>query len=229
LRRGARRETTQVQIGPRLVGLAAKNAILIVEFAVELRHQGKSLLDAAVEAGEMRLRPIVMTSLAFIFGCVPLAIAMGAGMNARHSLGTGIIGGMIGASSLALLFVPLFFYLFEQLAERGKHEPGGLRAFAKQQRARGGGGARQAQAVRARPAADFCLLALAALRRWAFTSARRRCAHVIPLRRQGSRGWEQFAMLPNEHPGRARRKQRRQDRGCAHEGFRPRTPPRVTG
>ncbi len=108
-----------------LVGLAAKNAILIVEFAVELRHQGKSLLDAAVEAGEMRLRPIIMTSLAFIFGCVPLWIAMGAGMNARHSLGTGIIGGMIGASSLALLFVPLFFYLFEKLAERGKKDEGG--------------------------------------------------------------------------------------------------------
>jgi multidrug efflux pump len=102
-----------------LVGLAAKNAILIVEFAVELRHQGKSVLDAAVEAGELRLRPIVMTSLAFIFGCVPLWIAMGAGMNARHSLGTGIIGGMIGASTLALLYVPLFFYLFERLAERG--------------------------------------------------------------------------------------------------------------
>ena len=108
-----------------LVGLAAKNAILIVEFAVELRHQGKSILDAAVEAGELRLRPIIMTSLAFIFGCVPLAIALGAGMNARHSLGTGIIGGMIGASSLALLYVPLFFYLFEQLAERGEKKAEG--------------------------------------------------------------------------------------------------------
>ncbi|MGH8635421.1 MAG: efflux RND transporter permease subunit, partial [Burkholderiales bacterium] len=108
-----------------LVGLAAKNAILIVEFAVELRHQGKSLLDAAVEAGELRLRPIIMTSLAFVFGVVPLAIALGAGMNARHSLGTGIIGGMIGASTLALLFVPLFFYLFERLAERGGKKEGG--------------------------------------------------------------------------------------------------------
>jgi len=107
-----------------LVGLAAKNAILIVEFAVELRHQGKSLLEAAVEAGELRLRPIIMTSLAFIFGCVPLAIAAGAGANARHSLGTGIIGGMIGASTLALLYVPLFFYLFEQLAERGEKKDG---------------------------------------------------------------------------------------------------------
>ena len=103
-----------------LVGLAAKNAILIVEFAVELRHKGRSALEAAVEAGELRLRPIIMTSLAFIFGCVPLAISVGAGANSRHSLGTGIIGGMIGASTLALLFVPLFFLLFDKFA---KHPP----------------------------------------------------------------------------------------------------------
>ena len=130
-----------------LVGLAAKNAILIVEFAVELRHQGKSLLDAAVEAGELRLRPIIMTSLAFIFGCVPLAIALGAGMNARHSLGTGIIGGMIGASTLALLFVPLFFYLFEQLAERGK-ENAGDHAAGKKGAPAGSGAAAAAHAPR---------------------------------------------------------------------------------
>lgn len=103
-----------------LVGLAAKNAILIVEFAVELRAKGKSIIDSAVEAGELRLRPILMTSLAFIFGVLPLYFAMGAGANARHSIGTGIIGGMIGASSLALLYVPLFFYLFDQLAEKFK-------------------------------------------------------------------------------------------------------------
>ncbi|HUC65386.1 MAG TPA: multidrug efflux RND transporter permease subunit [Stellaceae bacterium] len=101
-----------------MIGLAAKNAILIIEFAVEKRKEGLSIIDAAVEAGELRLRPIIMTSLAFIFGTLPLVIATGAGANARHSIGTGITGGMIGASTLALLFVPLFFYLFERLKER---------------------------------------------------------------------------------------------------------------
>lgn len=103
-----------------LVGLAAKNAVLIVEFAVDLHKEGKSLLDSAVEAGKLRLRPIIMTSLAFIFGVVPLFFAMGAGANARHSIGTGIIGGMIGASTLALFYVPLFFVIFEKFSGRKK-------------------------------------------------------------------------------------------------------------
>ena len=103
-----------------MIGLAAKNAILIIEFAVEKRKHGLSILDAAVEASELRLRPIVMTSLAFIFGVFPLVIATGAGANARRSIGTGITGGMIGASTLALSFVPLFFYLFERLSEKRK-------------------------------------------------------------------------------------------------------------
>lgn len=109
-----------------LVGLAAKNAILIVEFAVGLRKQGKPIIDSAIEAGEMRLRPILMTSLAFIFGVLPLFLAMGAGANARHSIGTGIIGGMIGASTLALIYVPLFFYIFVSIAEKlsGKDNKG---------------------------------------------------------------------------------------------------------
>ncbi len=105
-----------------LVGLGAKNALLRVTFAVELRKQGKSLMDATIEAGEMRLRPIIMTSLAFIFGVLPLAIAVGAGANARHSIGTGIIGGiiggMIGEATLAMLYVPLFFYIFDRWTSR---------------------------------------------------------------------------------------------------------------
>ena len=101
-----------------LIGLGAKNALLRVTFAVELRKQGKSIIEATVLAGEMRLRPIIMTSLAFIFGVLPLAVAMGAGANARHSIGTGIIGGMIGETTLAMLYVPLFFYLFDQLTEK---------------------------------------------------------------------------------------------------------------
>jgi multidrug efflux pump len=107
-----------------LIGLGAKNALLRVTFAVDLRKQGKSLMDATIEAGEMRLRPIIMTSLAFVLGVLPLAIAMGVGANSRHSIGTGIIGGMIGETTLAMLYVPLFFYIFESLTERlrGKKE-----------------------------------------------------------------------------------------------------------
>ncbi len=101
-----------------LIGLGAKNAILRVSFAVELRKQGRSIMEATIEAGEQRLRPIIMTSLAFAFGCLPLAVAMGAGANARHSIGTGIIGGMIGETTLAMLYVPLLFYLFDRLSER---------------------------------------------------------------------------------------------------------------
>lgn len=97
-----------------MVGLAAKNGILIVEFAVAKLKEGRTVTEAAIEAGELRLRPIIMTSLAFIFGTIPMAIATGAGANARHSIGTGIIGGMLGASTLALMFVPIFFYLFKK-------------------------------------------------------------------------------------------------------------------
>jgi multidrug efflux pump len=103
-----------------LIGLGAKNAILRVSFAVELRRQGLSIMEATIEAGEQRLRPIIMTSLAFAFGVLPLAIAMGAGANARHSIGTGIIGGMIGETTLAMLYVPLLFYIFDRFSERSK-------------------------------------------------------------------------------------------------------------
>jgi len=101
-----------------LIGLGAKNALLRVTFAVDLRKQGRSLMDATIEAGEMRLRPIIMTSLAFVLGVLPLAIATGVGANSRHSIGTGIIGGMLGETTLAMLYVPLFFYIFESLSER---------------------------------------------------------------------------------------------------------------
>jgi multidrug efflux pump len=108
-----------------LIGLGAKNAVLRVTFAVDLRKQGLSIMDATIQAGEERLRPIIMTSLAFIFGVLPLAVATGAGANARHSIGTGIMGGMIGEATLAMLYVPLFFYIFDKLSERSaaKKEP----------------------------------------------------------------------------------------------------------
>jgi multidrug efflux pump subunit AcrB len=92
-----------------LVGLAAKNAILIVEFAAHMHRDGMNRVEAAIEAARLRFRPIVMTSLAFILGVVPLALSSGAGAASRHSIGTGVIGGMLAATFIAVLFVPLFY------------------------------------------------------------------------------------------------------------------------
>lgn len=103
------------------MGLSAKNAILIVEFAVEImQKEGKTPLEAAVDAAQMRLRPILMTSLAFILGVIPLAISNGAGSGAQNAVGTGVIGGMLAATVLAIYFVPVFFALVENTLARFK-------------------------------------------------------------------------------------------------------------
>ncbi|WP_434113005.1 efflux RND transporter permease subunit [Paraburkholderia caffeinilytica] len=97
------------------IGLSTKNAILIVEFAKDLQAQGRSLIDATLEAARLRLRPILMTSLAFVFGVLPLVISTGAGSASRHAIGTGVMGGMIAATLLAIFFVPVFFVVVRRL------------------------------------------------------------------------------------------------------------------
>jgi multidrug efflux pump len=105
------------------MGLSAKNAILIVEFAEAAEKQGKSALDAALEGARLRLRPILMTSLAFIFGVLPLAIATGAGAKSRIAIGTAVVGGMLTATALAIFFVPVFFVVVRRLFRRRGPEP----------------------------------------------------------------------------------------------------------
>jgi HAE1 family hydrophobic/amphiphilic exporter-1/multidrug efflux pump len=102
-----------------LIGLAAKNAILIVEFAQQGLLSGMSAKDAAVQAARLRFRPIVMTSLAFVFGVLPLAVASGAGAASRRSMGTGVVGGMLAATFIATIFVPLFFTVFARRQKMG--------------------------------------------------------------------------------------------------------------
>ncbi len=106
-----------------IIGLSAKNAILIVEFAKDLRAQGYSLVDAAIEAARLRFRPIVMTSLAFILGVVPLAIATGAGAASQRAIGTGVIGGMLTATTLGVIFVPIFFVWILSRFKRNRGTP----------------------------------------------------------------------------------------------------------
>ena len=103
-----------------LIGLASKNGILIVEFAEQLRHKGLSIREAAVEAARIRLRPILMTSFAFILGVLPLVFASGAGSQSRHSVGTTVFGGMIVSTALNLFFIPVLYVIVESLRERGK-------------------------------------------------------------------------------------------------------------
>jgi multidrug efflux pump len=98
-----------------VIGLSAKNAILIIEFANTMRRQGRGLLEATIEACRLRFRPILMTSIAFILGVTPLAVSTGAGANSRHAIGTDVMGGMVGATLLGVLFVPVFFVVVRRL------------------------------------------------------------------------------------------------------------------
>jgi len=106
------------------IGVAAKNAILIVEFAEEKMADGMNAADAAVEAAKLRLRPILMTSFAFIFGVLPLALSSGAGAGGQNAIGWAVVGGMLSATVLAIFFVPLFFLLVKRVFKQdkpGKH------------------------------------------------------------------------------------------------------------
>ena len=103
-----------------LIGLSAKNAILIVEFAEQLRRKGRSIAEAAIEAGELRLRPILMTSFAFILGVLPLVFATGAGALGRRSVGTTIVGGMLLSTVLNLFFIPVLYVIVSRLLKRVK-------------------------------------------------------------------------------------------------------------
>jgi multidrug efflux pump len=98
-----------------IIGLAAKNAILIIQFARDLQHQGHELVEATLEACRLRFRPILMTSIAFILGVLPLAISTGAGANGRHAIGTGVMGGMIAATVLAIFLVPVFYVVVRKI------------------------------------------------------------------------------------------------------------------
>ncbi|WP_300657403.1 efflux RND transporter permease subunit [Pseudomonas sp.] len=108
-----------------LIGLAAKNAILIVEFAVLCRQQGMGIFESALEASRLRFRPIIMTSLAFVLGVMPLVTSSGAGSASRHSIGTGVLGGMLAATVLAIFLIPMFYLLVESWAaklSKGRHQ-----------------------------------------------------------------------------------------------------------
>jgi multidrug efflux pump len=98
-----------------IIGLSAKNAVLIIEFAKDLHAQGKNVVQAALEAAHLRFRPIIMTSLAFTFGVMPLALATGAGSAAQRAIGIGVVGGMISATVLAVIFVPIFFVVVRRI------------------------------------------------------------------------------------------------------------------
>ena len=127
-----------------LVGLAAKNSILIVEFAEQLRGQGLSIVDAAIESARIRLRPILMTSFAFILGVLPLAFATGAGAASRNSVGTAVAGGMLASTFLSIIFIPVLYVVIRSIAPgRGRRD----REDEARQGAHGCGGAAVSAAV----------------------------------------------------------------------------------
>jgi multidrug efflux pump len=108
-----------------VIGLSAKNAILIIEFAKDLQAEGKGLIEATLTACHLRFRPIIMTSLAFILGVLPLALSSGAGANSQRAIGTGVMGGMITATVLAVFFVPVFYVVVRRLFPAAKGAPHG--------------------------------------------------------------------------------------------------------
>jgi multidrug efflux pump len=122
-----------------IIGLSAKNAVLIIEFAKDLQAQGKSAIEAVLEAAHLRFRPIVMTSMAFMLGTLPLAIASGAGSASQRAIGTGVIGGMLSATVLAVLFVPVFFVVVRRFFKGSERQ---RRMYAHELDAPPGGGAR---------------------------------------------------------------------------------------
>lgn len=108
-----------------IIALASKNAILIVEFARDLRARGKTISEAAVQASQMRFRPIIMTSFAFILGVLPLVLADGAGAAGQRALGTAVFGGMLASTILAVFFVPIFYVIFQWIDEKFRGAPQG--------------------------------------------------------------------------------------------------------
>ena len=101
-----------------LIGLLAKNAILIVEFAIQRRQQGETIFNAAIDGAKARLRPILMTSLAFIFGLLPLVLATGVGSEGNRAIGTGAVGGLLIGTALGIFIIPILYMLFQWLQEK---------------------------------------------------------------------------------------------------------------